>query len=66
MTLCKSCEGKGYIEYDVQRDGGLKGNLRKCHTCKDDEKYSREVSRRYAQKPLTAKLFELKQVKNNA
>lgn len=58
MSTCKSCDGKGFIEYNVSRDGGLKGTLQKCHTCKDDVKYSREVAQRYAEKPLTAKLIQ--------
>lgn len=55
---CKRCEGKGYVEYETRMNNGWYPQLRQCSECKNIEGYSREVQRRYAQKPLTQKPFE--------
>ena len=43
---CDRCDGKGYVEYEIRRDGGLKPVMEQCGKCRDVEKYSAEVKRR--------------------
>ncbi len=68
MENCKSCEGKGFIEYSFKCNaGGFNPSIRQCHGCNDTVKYSREIQRRYAEKPLAQKPFaKLQLVVSNA
>ena len=50
---CMSCDGLGFIEQQTlgsTMSGVPRVNVMKCSTCKDDAKYSAEISRRYKQK----------------
>ena len=44
-TKCEKCSGKGFVEYETQRNGGFYVQLYKC--C-DDAKYYAEVKRRHS------------------
>lgn len=57
MNTCKQCEGKGFIEYFTARDARNIPAIAQCPGCKDTAAYSREVSKRYAQKPLAHQPF---------
>lgn len=44
---CASCNHKGFLEYNIQRDGRLQGVIMQCRKCDDIRAYSDEVSRRH-------------------